>query len=418
MEQSSTPGPYGSVRDLPSFRMLEEQLALFRLVSGMLPTSERERLEALQDEVDHMVATVETFYSILGPRNWVYTDDLNISKLSEIVRLEDADKVEAALLAHYKEEQRLESQLLRLQRFDAMKPRMDMVRKALVDYRAGRYYSTVLVLLAVMDGFVNDVDIQNRRNLNTRKPDEMVPWDMVAGHHLGLSHAHTTFNGSTRKTVTAKTTELLRNGIMHGTIVNFDNEVVATKAWNRLFAVADWAEGRRKKAAPQKRTPTLTELLEQRRKVKSDSKRLAAWTPHEHALSENPDDYSDVDRTCVEFLEHWSSQRWGLLSAHFGHVSKARSTPGKRALHAKRLYGDYRLTDWTIELVRHRGAALAEVSLALVINERQYTGILRWNYTDGHGKTLFDWQSGGVWVLASHHPAMFLEAAPDGQRTQ
>ena len=34
----------------------------------------------------------------------------------------------------------------------------DLLRtQALIDYEAGRYYSTVLVLLSVMDGFVNDL---------------------------------------------------------------------------------------------------------------------------------------------------------------------------------------------------------------------------------------------------------------------
>jgi hypothetical protein len=33
-------------------------------------------------------------------------------------------------------------------------------------------------------------------------------------------------------------------------VVSFDNDVVATKAWNYLFAVADWATSRQKQKVP------------------------------------------------------------------------------------------------------------------------------------------------------------------------
>jgi hypothetical protein len=42
-------------------------------------------------------------------------------------------------------------------------------------------------------------------------------------------------------------------------LVNFDNDIVATKAWNRLFAVADWAASRQKRAIPPDPKPTMKE---------------------------------------------------------------------------------------------------------------------------------------------------------------
>lgn len=49
-----------------------------------------------------------------------------------------------------------------------MQPRIGLLQKALADYEAGRYYSTVLVLLSVTDGFVNDLDTAARQGLYTR----------------------------------------------------------------------------------------------------------------------------------------------------------------------------------------------------------------------------------------------------------
>ena len=126
---------------------------------------------------------------------------------------------------------------------------MPLVEHAREDYFNGRYYSVVLVLFSVMDGFVNDVDTSQRRGLHARDPSEMSAWDSVVGHHLGLSHAHAEFTKSTFKTSDEPVVELHRNGIVHGTLVNYDNVVVATKAWNRLFAVADWARSLAKEKA-------------------------------------------------------------------------------------------------------------------------------------------------------------------------
>ena len=69
----------------------------------------------------------------------------------------------------------------------------------------------------------------------------MTARDSVVGHHLGLTHSMKTFRTTIKKRVDDEVFEVYRHGIVHGAVVNFDNVVVATKAWNMLFAVADWA---------------------------------------------------------------------------------------------------------------------------------------------------------------------------------
>ncbi|MGV1005070.1 MAG: hypothetical protein ACOYEV_09970, partial [Candidatus Nanopelagicales bacterium] len=75
----------------------------------------------------------------------------------------DPATAEARLIDYYKSADRITFPLRRLHRFEAMRPRIDLLQKALTDYEAGRYYSTVLVLLSVMDGFVNDLDTATRQ---------------------------------------------------------------------------------------------------------------------------------------------------------------------------------------------------------------------------------------------------------------
>ncbi len=132
--------------------------------------------------------------------------------------------------------------IMPLNRFPAMQSRMDLIEKARVDYQEGRFYSTVLVLLTVMDGFVNELDAHRRRGLHAREPDELNAWDSVVGHHLGLAHAHKTFTKTTSKTSSEPVFELHRHGILHGTLLNYDNPVVAAK-WSGSEVRARISEG-------------------------------------------------------------------------------------------------------------------------------------------------------------------------------
>lgn len=269
--------PYGSARDLPSVRELEQQMAAYRLLGFLLPRDQPKELKRLQKEHRRITDTVDAFYTLLGPRNWVFTGDLNLETIAEIISAQDPEVAERRLIEYYQTQDRIAFPLRRLNRFDEMRPRIPLLQKALVDYEAGRFYSTVLVLLSVMDGFVNDLDTAQRKGLHARSPEDMVAWDSVVGHHLGLSHAHQSFIKSHYKLSVDETTELARNGIMHGTLVNYDSEVVATKAWNRLFAVADWADSRRRQAAPVEPDPTFHEALARWRQLQADKTRLDQW---------------------------------------------------------------------------------------------------------------------------------------------
>ncbi len=85
----------------------------------------------------------------------------------------------------------------------------------------------------------------------------MTAWDSVVGHHMGLTNALTAYDKTIKKRVDEEVSELHRHGIVHGTITRFDNVVVATKAWNMLFALADWAAATRKARQPEASKPTL-----------------------------------------------------------------------------------------------------------------------------------------------------------------
>lgn len=405
----SKPGkPYGSARDLPSVRALEDQLQALRLLRGLVPAVQQRQLDDLERQLRRLTGLVERFYSLLGSRNWVFNDYLSLDSIEEIVDTDDTEVAEERLVSHYRDGARIDLWLLRLHRFEAMRPRMDLLRKALVDYEAGRFYSTVLVLLAVMDGFVNDLNKGVRKGLHTRSPEEMMAWDSMAGHHLGLSHAHKSFRKPFYKLDAGEVTELYRHGIMHGALVNFDNAVVATKAWNRLFAVADWAASQEKEGGAAEPVPSLQEAIAQWKQVRQRKQRLAEWQPHEYEVDPSADAQGELVKTCQDFLDRWSKQQWALVARHFLELGKAASHGNQQASLAKDLFEELVLSSWEVVHVRHGPAAVGHTQVELLVNGDLYRTELRWVRIGDNGEPATEWES-GRWTLSSYGPSNFLK---------
>ena len=383
-------------------------MAAFKVLGFLLPKDQRLQLKDLEREHGRITTIVDTFYGLLGDRNWVFTGDLNLSAMEDVVIAESAVTAEQRLIEYYKTVERIEFPLGRLHRFDAMRPRIPLLVKALRDYEAGRYYSTVLVLLSVMDGFVNDLDAANRQGLHARPEEDMVAWDSVAGHHLGLSHAHQSFIKGFYKTDTTEVTELFRNGIMHGTLVNFDNDVVATKAWNRLFAVADWADARQRRARPVEPTPALRESIVRWKEIQDQKTKIDEWQPYEYEPAATIDHRSEVAAICADFLERWQKKQWGPTGAHFMQLGTTRSSVGRLAVEAKDLYQALNLTNWAILRVRHLAAAVAHADVELLVNGDSYRTDLRWVRIDEAGSIATEWQP-GRWMLSMYGPSHFLK---------
>ncbi|WP_345471668.1 hypothetical protein QMQ05_16035 [Glutamicibacter ectropisis] len=400
--------PYGSAADLPSFKESEQLIAGFKLMGLLLPKEQRNQIKELQAEQQRTVGIVDAFYALLGKRNWVFTGDFNLPAIEHVIDTEDPSTAECRLIEYFKSPDRIKLSLRRLHRFDAMRPRLPLLQKALADYQEHRYYSTVLVLLAMMDGFVNDLEKSSSQGLHARPVEEMVAWDSVVGHHMGLSHAHQTFRKGFRRTDTSEVTELFRNGIMHGMLTDYDNEVVATKAWNRLFAVADWAEARDRQAKPFVPAPTLREVVSQWSVAREQKVKIEMWEPCEYEAEQLNETSSNVVAVCTEFLDRWTKKHWGPLGSFFLEPGSIRSSVGKLAVEAKSLYQSLELTSWRILRVRHVAAAVAHTDVELIVNGETYRTDLRWVHTDDTGHATAEWEQ-GRWTLSLYGPSHFLK---------
>jgi hypothetical protein len=365
-------------------QVLLDQIRAAKMLTRVFARDQRAVVFDIERQVEALCDQVDAFYNLLGPRNWVYTDTFPTEMIGALVDLPAAE-AEQALIGWYKEPDTLRCDVMKFNGLPALRVRLQQVERAREDFAAGRYYSTVQGLISVMDGFVNDVEPDRRRGMHARDPDEMQAWDSVVGHHLGLAHAHKSFTKTFKKTVTDEVFELHRHGIVHGMILNFDNEVVASKAWNWLFAVADWARSKEKAAIPKKPEKSwltiLREATETSRSVEEQREALAAWRPSVLEPGDGRFDGHEVVARTIGYLDAWKARNYGQAASYLSPMA-AEDTPGKTAGRVREELAPQPLSSYTIERVHNSAAAVSEVDVTLVINGQEADGRLRWIRVD------------------------------------
>lgn len=221
--------PYGSARDLPSFREIDEMLRGGKLLTRFIARDQRAKMLELEREVNPMVDLVDRFYEVLGPRHWVYTDAVRTDDVESILaETSDPTEFEERFIATFRPRLEKDFWNVALLCHEALRARRSQLTRARNHYLAEQYDSCTLQLIAVMDGFVNDFQPELRQGLHARDADEMVAWDSVVGHHQGLSNALQPFRETIRKRRDDEVFDVLRNGIVHGTVTNS-----TTSSWPR-----------------------------------------------------------------------------------------------------------------------------------------------------------------------------------------
>jgi hypothetical protein len=351
--------------------------------------------------------TVDEFYRVLGPRNWIFHDSLPLDYIADLLASQaDPSEVEMGLIAHYNNPDNLSFLVRRLYGLPALHKRRGLLTRAQDDYFCERYYACVHVLLSVMDGFVNEFETV-RRGLHAREAEELKAWDSVVGHHMGLTNAHKTFTRAKSVTNEEPIFELYRNGIVHGSQLDYDNVVVATKAWNRLFAVTDWANSTLNQKQPSPTQPSWKELLAQIAETDRVKRANAAWQPSQ--LLADADGFAEhpLVMSADQFLGLWKQQNYGqmtqLISVEVRDAYKAAMPRQVRLQYESRELAAYKIT-----VIDHTAPGAAVVTVELTMADgTTAVGRMRWIHEDAAGKPTPSTLAGG-WRLLVWSPGVFL----------
>ena len=400
--------PYGSASDLPSYQELARQIQGGKLLTRFLARDQRSGFLEIERQLNHLVAVVDRFYDRLGPRNWIFHDSLlSVSAVEEILdQTTTPEEAEQRFIEMYRDEDRLAFWAQRLYSIEGLRERSHHIQRAREYYCADRFDSVALHLIAVMDGFVNDFEPDRRRGLASRDPDAMVAWDSVVGHHMGLTNALKTFDRTIKKRVDEEVYELYRHGIVHGTITRFDNVIVATKAWNMLFAVVDWAAATEKSRQPEAPEPTLQEAFVQLATTARMKKALEAWETLRLSVSDAHFEDHEIKSATVEFLTAWRERNFGALARFPSRRSgKGETTDAQRAGQLREVFYGFALSEFCVTELENIAPAIWLSRGEATVNDLPGAFECRWITEDADGSFGFGSES-MLWRLVYCDPAI------------
>ena len=404
--------PYGSASDLPQMIEMRRGIASLKLLSMFMGREMRLQLAEVEHRAKQLCGLVDRFYSVLGPRNWIFTNQLPVDEVAHLLQAHsDVDVLEAGLIEVLA--QRIHSSRWDLCLFghEAMRVRHEQVVGAREHYLAERWDSCALALIPVMDGFVSEVEPARRRGLHARSPTEMVAWDSIVGHHKGLTSVMQTFLRPCKKRQEEPVVELYGHGIVHGTIINYNNVIVATKAWNMLSAVADWVSAKDAAAKPRKPAPTWRSTFLQLREYFVDAESRERFRPWSRCATEFGFYDIEIVKVATKFLEDWKAGRWGLLVPCLGSLSMVvhETSVRRRAVVAKEIYESSPLHAFEITSVSFPHASAARIHGSATIGDRTGRLELPWIRQRPDGRLARDEETQAAWVLAVYPPHAFIK---------
>jgi hypothetical protein len=286
-----------------------------------------ERAKQLEPHLLEMAYLPDKFNDVFAELGWIMYEMLEVDIAKRAIELANTGNIELAEteLANYYTPEKIKLNLLTLHGVEAFHPRIELANKALTDYAEERYHACVPVVLALLDGMVNEIHGKQkglRRGFSSDASD-LEAWDSIAAHSKGLNQLKSIFNTGRYSTISEQITIPYRNGILHGMDLGYGNKIVAAKTWAALFAAREWAlkaEAGLLEAQPEVPEKTWTQLLKDIVELDKTKKAIDQFSPTEHVyddgviISDNNEFGIDTPEYVVaQFLLLWKKNNYGKM---------------------------------------------------------------------------------------------------------
>lgn len=297
-------------------------------------------IDGMARQTSEFVSIPDRFNNFFADHGWIMYGMMNFEVAKEAVLKAEAGNFKEALdqIIEYYNVETIRFQLKRLNSIKAFRPRMELALKALVDYEEKRYHACVPVVLALTDGLVNELH-EDHKGISAGST-QLEAWDSIAAHSQGLGKLVKIIRKGRRKTTTEPISLPYRNGILHGTDLSYDNEIVAAKTWALLFAVGEWAAKveRGETTGPEdKPEESFLDILEKIQEIENFKQEIESWKPRE-SISINHDLFiqGTPEYALNEFLGYWMQKNYGKMTMILPHkVFDAKTAPLKVREHFK-----------------------------------------------------------------------------------
>lgn len=335
----------------PKFSKMRKELqdlqALKPLVNlmGVKKGNFQETLDELtkfEKSLEELSSLPDKFNEIFSDIGWIATETIDVEVMKKAIKIAKDNSLENAdiYLADYYSAEWVEKRINWLKYIKGFAPRFELAQKALEDYKAERYYASVLVVLAIIDGWVAEMNVVDFQRLGFfAERSEITAWDSIAAHSSGLQKLKEVFGKPRMMTRSEKITIPFRHGIMHGMDFGYDNKLVAAKCWAALFGIREWViKASRNELMPPVITPeketSLWESIEKYQKVQREKEAHKRWQPRNLQVGKDipqtgsPDNYlqGTPEAKLAEFMIFWRKRNYGYMAKCFAPMLNTQPT--------------------------------------------------------------------------------------------
>jgi len=381
-----------NISDLPSYSKVREEInaahTVGKIIKGLSffgikneKLSEAfAKIPDLKKEADHLSTLPDRFNQHFSKIGWIAHESMNSPLMEKSVELAEnglTNRAENLLADHFTS---IEMNWLqhRFKVRSEFRIRYDLIKKAYNDTLNRSFYTSVPLLLTIIDGVVNDI---SKSKGFFSENTELSAWDSVAAHHSGLATVRDIFNAPRKKTNSEEIFLPYRNGILHGRDLNFNNKFVAAKCWSTLFAINDWAKALDDKipnSLENYKPKTLKEGFSELKKVirehqewKAESakewKKLEDWKPREN-IDNDPLKFTEFspERMAFETVKSWQNRNYGNIARSIHRFSSKEVNINVEAGNIRKDLQNKILHSFQIKSIKDEAPAISEITMDIV----------------------------------------------------
>ncbi len=397
IEIKRTKGPL--IQDVPSIKNFHETIKSLKTIKGamqiLLPFLSRLRVDTNQikealpkiellEASEVMRFIPDRFNDLFAERGWIIYELMNLEVVKAAIKKAESGDIDGAEtdLVNYYDEKNIRFKINRMKDVKAFRPRWHLAQKALNDYVEGRYHACVPVVLALLEGIVNEAHEKGRGSKLgfSAKDVNLEAWDSISGHAKGLKVIASVFNEDRGKTNVDQIAIPYRNGILHGMDLGYDNKMVAAKTWAALFSIRDWAmkaEQRLLDPQPPENPISWRQVIKQINENKVDKLKLQKWKPRVIKIGQDipaiggPNDYEDFtpEKTLALFLSKWKDAKpnYGTMADCI--LLNSRDNKNAMPARIRKIYNSKHLRSFEFTGIRDTAAARTVIQANLVYEE-------------------------------------------------
>lgn len=407
--------------EIPSIAKMKEQIEelkkqldcpLIQVLLNLDKDTLEASLLAQEKDLDEILRAADKYNKHFSECGWIVHETLDSQIIINSVAkyeskgLEEAEQI---ILSYYtKRFITLKNRVFNSKYF---KTRKRIFELAHADFLEERYYSSIPLMLMMIDGVLNDIKL---KGFSASKEDYEV-WDSISGHSSGLNQIHKIYTKSIKKTLIDDTVLPHRHGILHGRILNYDNEKLAVKCLALIIYIFDWIQSftseeyRRNEYIEEKNYNLSIEDIENHQNEREFQEEWAE--NQEKEINYNNPDFEKMDNGTPEFefmtfIDNLNNKRYGLNYNYFPIKEREGHTQGYLAGQIKQEFEG--VLPITIEKlhVNNRGSATSTLNVKLTYTsmeepkenvEREVTVLM--TYQDAAGASENRLTGKGQWVI-------------------